>query len=144
MEKNTRYIDVVAVDSVFNSEGVFDSIVTRDTTIALIRPTDPVWFNVDSSPEDTVYSTSFVQLQFLPFLSGQTRTLYQVHYESDIDVIEFYYKENLEFVDIPCGFIATFAMDSVKYSTTFIDSITLLSKDANTDVSTENLKIYYH
>lgn len=128
---------------------VYDSLLMdyKDTIVDIERPpssTSPVWFHSAGSSQDTAYSTGKDMLQVLPLTAGLTSQRYILNYGEENDVIEFYYNDELTFVDIPCGFIANFYIDSIYYTKHIIDSITFLSPDADNDVSTENITIYYY
>ncbi len=142
--KNTHFEEIEVSDSIFNEDSVFINVVVRDTTVAISRPSSPVWFHSAGSSSDTVYSSDWDSYQVLPLTAGLTSHSFYMNYGDESDEIQFFYDETLTFLDIPCGFIANFNIDSFRYTSTMIDSIQFLSPDADNDVSTENIIIYYY
>lgn len=60
-----------------------------------------------------------------------------------IDTMTFHYKRQLRFLSNACGYTTFYNIRRVSTTTHAIDSIVLQSPSITTDVSVENLRIYY-
>lgn len=81
----------------------------------------------------------------LPIHNNDTYTRFVLKTDSAYtDVIEVYHSlAEPEFLSIHCGFATTGSIDSIKFSTNFLDSIWLIDPIINTDVSKTNIIIYH-
>ncbi len=60
-----------------------------------------------------------------------------------VDTMTFYYARQLRFLSNACGYTTFYELRRVNTTTHAIDSVVLQSPSITTDVSVENLRIYY-
>ena len=100
----------------------------------------------DSILQDSVRSLSQV---YLPFRIDQNSTTYEIRYLAGLageyrlkDIITFNYEIVPEFVSSACGTVYYYKIESIDYTTTFIDSVICPTGEI-TNVNLENIKIYF-
>lgn len=119
---------------------------------------NPVAISIDSisilgvgAPGDSVLQDSVRTLSevYLPFRIDQPSTTYQIRYLWGLpgfyriyDEITFNYDIVPMFVSTACGTVYYYKMNSIDYTTNFIDSVVCPSGEI-TNIASENLKIYF-
>lgn len=100
----------------------------------------------DSILQDSVRSLSEV---YLPFRIDQNSTTYEIKYLFGVagllrisDIITFNYEIKPMFVSSACGTVYYYEIQSIDYTTNFIDSVTCPG-GVITNANSENLKIYF-
>lgn len=94
---------------------------------------------------DTLYPREQDTLKWLPFNFGAKATDYYVFTDSlSSDIIRVFCSEaEPEFLSMPCGFVGVSQIDSLEFTSSFIDSIWIVDPIINTDVYKKNLYIFY-
>lgn len=80
---------------------------------------------------------------FLPLRDDATQTRYLLTYRGKTDTLTIWHTNVMNFIDMACGCIYYYTIDSINYSTQWMDSVELL-KNQVVRQPVENLRIHIH
>jgi len=91
---------------------------------------------------DSIYKNENVNLMFLPLSFDGDTTSFVIFQQTLRDTIHFVHTKNLSFISRKCGFNFDFTLDTVYFTGTFIDSVSITYPLVRYNENFDNVQIY--
>ncbi|MDR2927712.1 MAG: hypothetical protein LBV41_05885 [Cytophagaceae bacterium] len=93
---------------------------------------------------DSIYNKVSAQKLFLPLSFDGDTTSFLVYDRTRIDTVRLVHGKELIFISRRCGFTFNYTIDTVLYSNTFIDSVSVVNRNVKYNENIENIEIYLY
>ncbi|ASB49196.1 DUF6452 family protein [Alkalitalea saponilacus] len=110
----------------------------RDTTLA-----GTTIFGLDRSSE-RIYDSISVSRLFLPLSFSSDTTAFVISSDNYLDTIWFRHQSEMEYISRECGFTFNFELDTIWFTNTFIDSVSIIYPLVNYGEDFQNVQIYIY
>ena len=114
------------------------SVTHADTTLS-----DVVIYGIGRA-DSALYNVSSINKLFLNLNLNQDYTGYVIHTKTLIDTIMFWYRKELTPISGTCGVTFSLTIDSVGYTNTFIDSVSIIYPYLQYKENAENVEIFIY
>lgn len=81
---------------------------------------------------------------YLPMRADSGVTAYEIMWHEMTDTLVMFSTYRLEFISMACGCMVPHTLDSVAYTTHFIDSLLILERDITNNKNVSHMLVYLH